>query len=66
MSKKLSVVVEKTKDVFTARCLEIDVVSQGKTIGQALDRVAEAVTLFLEKGKLKPKDIYLATIEVEA
>ncbi len=55
----------KTKDVFTARCLEVDVVSQGKTIGQALDRVTEAITLYLEKGKLKPKDIYMATIEVD-
>ena len=66
MPKKMTVVIEKMDNVFTAKCLDVDVISQGKSIGQALDRMAEAITLYLEKAKPKPKDIYVATIEVGA
>ncbi len=66
MSKKMTVLVEKSNGTFTARCAEVEVVSQGKTLGQAIDRISEAITLYMEKGKVKTKDVYVATVEVEA
>lgn len=33
---------------YTALCLELDVVSQGKTIREAKERLLEAATLYLE------------------
>ncbi|MFQ5620379.1 MAG: type II toxin-antitoxin system HicB family antitoxin [Candidatus Nanoarchaeia archaeon] len=61
--RKMTVILEKLDDQYMAKCLEVDVVSQGKTIGKALDSVTEAVGLYLEK-KRKVKDILIAQIEV--
>jgi len=64
MGKKVTVILEKVKSDYVAKCVEVDVVSQGKTVGQALDRMSEAVGLYMEKSRKKMKDVYVATIEV--
>ena len=35
-------------DVFVSHCLEYDIASQGRSSEEALDNIAEAVSLFLE------------------
>ncbi|MEK6961442.1 MAG: type II toxin-antitoxin system HicB family antitoxin [Nanoarchaeota archaeon] len=65
MARKFTVVLEKDGAVFTARCLEIDLVSQGKTPGAALDNAREAIGLYVEQNpKFKPKQVELAVVEV--
>lgn len=65
MPRKMTVVLEKTDDMFTARCLEVDVVSQGKTIGKTLDKITEAIDLYLGKSRKKMKEVYVAQVEVQ-
>lgn len=64
MVRKMTVVLEKAGAVYTAKCLEVDVVSQGKTIGQALDKITEAINLYLGSSKKKAKEIFIATVDV--
>jgi len=45
---KLTAVFEREGDVYVALCPEIDVASQGTTIGEARVNLREAVELFLE------------------
>jgi predicted RNase H-like HicB family nuclease len=44
----LAAVIQRSEKHFVARCPELDVVSQGKTIKEAHSNLAEAVKLFLE------------------
>lgn len=48
MSKKFTAVITKEEDWYVAHCLELGVVSQGKTIEQAQANLKEAVELYLE------------------
>lgn len=63
---KLTVIIEKEKTNYTARCIEVEVYSQGKTAGQALDNIREALELFVESNKKKKafKQIEIATLDV--
>jgi predicted RNase H-like HicB family nuclease len=45
---EIDVVVYREADGFTARCLNVEVASQGATEAEALANIAEAVALFLE------------------
>lgn len=47
-NNKFNVVYTKEKDWIVARCLEIDVVSQGKTQKSAERNIKEAICLYLE------------------
>jgi predicted RNase H-like HicB family nuclease len=45
---KLSAVITKEGDMYVSLCLELDIVSQGKSVDEALDNLKEAVELYLE------------------
>jgi predicted RNase H-like HicB family nuclease len=64
-SRRFHVYVEKDSDtgLFAARCLELSVFSQGKTRGQALKNIREAISLHLDalEDELKGKKL----VEVE-
>ena len=45
---QLTAVIEREDDWFVATCLEVDVVSQGKTVEDARSNLLEAVELFFE------------------
>lgn len=48
MSKKLTAVITKEDTWYVAHCVELGVVSQGKTIEEAQANLKEAVDLYLE------------------
>ena len=48
MSLKFTAVINKEPGWYVARCLELGVVSQGKTIEEAKRNLQEAVDLYLE------------------
>ena len=48
MSHTLSVLITKEKNWYVARCPELDVTSQGKTIEKAKKNLREAVELYIE------------------
>lgn len=45
---KLTAVVEKEDDFFVAHCIELGVVSQGKTVEKALANLKEATELYVK------------------
>jgi predicted RNase H-like HicB family nuclease len=47
-TRELDVVVYREAGGFTARCLNVEVASQGATEAEALANIVDAVTLFLE------------------
>lgn len=48
MSKKFTVVITKEENWYVAHCVELGVVSQGKTIEETQKNLKEAVELYLE------------------
>ncbi|MBI5299511.1 MAG: type II toxin-antitoxin system HicB family antitoxin [Deltaproteobacteria bacterium] len=46
--RKLTAIIEKEKGGYFSLCPELDIASQGDTIEEARDNLAEAVQLFLE------------------
>lgn len=48
MSKKFTAVITKDEDWYVAHCIELGVVSQGRTIEEAKSNLKEAVDLYLE------------------
>ncbi|OGL46077.1 MAG: hypothetical protein A2149_00685 [Candidatus Schekmanbacteria bacterium RBG_16_38_11] len=48
MSKKFTAVITKEEKWYVAHCVELGVVSQGKTIEEAQTNLKEAVELYLE------------------
>jgi predicted RNase H-like HicB family nuclease len=48
MSKKFTAIITKEENWYVARCVELGVVSQGKTIEDAQTNLKEAVELYLE------------------
>lgn len=48
MSKKFNAVITREEDWFVAHCVELGVVSQGKSVDEAKSNLKEAVELFLE------------------
>ena len=48
MKKKFTAVINKEEKWYVAHCVELDVVSQGKTIEEAQSNLKEAVELYLE------------------
>lgn len=62
--------VTKGEKYFVAECLEIAVVTQGKTLDETVENLREAVELFLEgedpsEFGLCPNPLILMTFEVE-
>ncbi|MBI4600032.1 type II toxin-antitoxin system HicB family antitoxin [Candidatus Uhrbacteria bacterium] len=48
MSYRFTILITKEKNWYVARCVELGVVSQGRTIEKAQDNLKEAVELYLE------------------
>jgi predicted RNase H-like HicB family nuclease len=48
MSKKFTAVLTREEEWYVAHCVELGVVSQGKTIEEAQANLKEAVELYLE------------------
>lgn len=48
MEKNIKAVVYYDEEYYCAKCLEIDVFTQGKTIDEAISNLKEAVALHLE------------------
>ena len=48
MTKKLTAVITKEENWYVAHCVELCLVSQGKTIEEAKANLKEAVELYLE------------------
>ncbi len=51
-------------EYYCARCLNIDVFTQGKTIDEVINNLKEAVSLHLEDEKL-PESSILAMMEIK-
>ena len=48
MSKRFTAVITREENWYVAHCVELGVVSQGKTIEEAQQNLKEAVELYLE------------------
>jgi len=68
MSLKFTSTIKKEGEYFIARCIELGVVSQGKTLDEANFNLKEAVELYLENTKVKKSDFtsynYVSSFEV--
>jgi predicted RNase H-like HicB family nuclease len=69
--KTIHAVFQNDGEWFIARCLDLPVTTQGRTLAAAKKNLREAVELYLETwggpGKLHPaKEVYLTSIEVSA
>jgi predicted RNase H-like HicB family nuclease len=49
MTRTFTAAVHQEDDWFVARCLELDVASQGQSVQEALTNLREAVELYLEQ-----------------
>ena len=49
MTRTLTAAVHREEDWYVARCLEVAVASQGSTVEEAKNNLAEAVQLYLEE-----------------
>lgn len=63
--KKLSALVWKEDDLYVAKCLEVEVASQGSTKQIALQNLKEALELYFEDEPMKIKlpSFDLVTVE---
>ncbi len=59
--KTFTAVLHKDEDMYVAECVELGVVSQGKTIDEALANLKEATELYLEDFPLKQESRPLMT-----
>lgn len=70
MNRQLTAIVEREGDGYVALCPEVDVASQGNTVTEARDNLAEALTLFFETAPAKEIDrrlrseVYVTHVEV--
>lgn len=68
MSLKFTSTIKKEGKYFVARCVELGVVSQGKTLDEANSNLKEAVLLYLENTKISKTQFsgynYVSSFEV--
>ena len=70
MNRRLTAIVECEGDGYLAFCPEVDVASQGETVAEARENLAEALTLFFETASVEEierrlrEEIYVTQIEV--
>ncbi len=66
----MTAIIEREGDGYVALCPEVDVVSQGDTVSEARDNLAEALTLFFETAsggeivKQLRGEVYVTRVEV--
>ena len=71
MRRSVKVYISQSDGYFVAECLEISVVTQGRTLDETIANVQEAVALFLDGEDpadfdLVPNPALLITLEVES
>ncbi|MCK5032739.1 MAG: type II toxin-antitoxin system HicB family antitoxin [Calditrichia bacterium] len=70
MKRQLTAIIEKEGDGFVSLCPELDIASQGESIGEARDNLKEALDLFFETAspneinKRFHKEVYITQVEV--
>jgi len=70
MFKQLTAIIEKEDDGYVALCPEVDVASQGNTVGEARANLKEALELFFEMASTEEinsrlhDEIYITHAEV--
>ena len=70
MNRRLTAIVECEGDGYVAFCPEVDVASQGGTVTEARENLAEALTLFFETASVEEierrlrEEVYVTQIEV--
>ena len=70
MNRRLTAIVEREGDGYVALCPEVDVASQGETVTEARDNLAEALTLFFETASAAEIDrrlhaeVYVTQVEI--
>ena len=70
MNRRLTAIVEREGDGYVALCPEVDVASQGDTVAEARDNLAEALTLFFETASTEEVDrrlhgeVYVTHVEI--
>ena len=70
MVKQLTAIIEKEDDGYVALCPEVDVVSQGDTVGEARENLKEALELFFEMASPEEvnsrfhDEVYVTQVEV--
>ncbi len=70
MNRRLTAIVECEGDGYIAFCPEVDIASQGETVTEARENLAEALTLFFESASVDEierrlrEEIYVTQIEV--
>lgn len=65
---RLTAAITREEDWYVARCLEVEVTSQGKTVEEARTNLTEALELFFEDHPL-PADVeppIIATLDLTA
>lgn len=70
LQRTIKALVRKGENYYVAECIEIGVVTQGKTLGETLSNLQEAVALHLEGEDLSefglvPNPAILVTMELE-
>nr|VFK64622.1 MAG: Uncharacterised protein family (UPF0150) [Candidatus Kentron sp. TUN] len=69
-SRQLTAIIKKEGDGYVALCPEVDVASQGDTIGQARENLKEALELFFEMASPEEIDsrlhdeVYVTHLEI--
>lgn len=64
-SVRLTAAVTHEDEWYVARCLQVEVTSQGSTIEEALDNLREALELYFEDEPLpETQDVITAPVEV--
>lgn len=70
MKRHMTAIVEREDDGYVALCPEVDVASQGDTVAEARDNLAEALTLFFETAPAEEisrrlrSEVYVTQVEV--
>nr|VFK62965.1 MAG: Uncharacterised protein family (UPF0150) [Candidatus Kentron sp. UNK]VFK70674.1 MAG: Uncharacterised protein family (UPF0150) [Candidatus Kentron sp. UNK] len=70
MSRQLTAIIEKEGNGYVALCPEVDVASQGDTVGEARENLREALELFFEMASPEEIDsrlhdeVYVTHLEI--
>jgi predicted RNase H-like HicB family nuclease len=71
VNRRFTAIVSSEGDGYVAFCPKVDVASQGETVTEARDNLAEALTLFFESandgefGRRLREETYVTQIEIE-
>ena len=70
MRRQLTAIIEREEDGYVALCPELDIASQGASVGEARDNLKEALELFFETASAAEveerlrDEVYVTWIEV--